>query len=176
MKKMFRPAQLLWVSLLFCLTLVAQTGTRVSQVEIKHVGPAATSDALIRANIRVKEGDAYQRTRVDEDVKNLYSTGYFYNIRIAQDGTPEGVKLTYVLQGKPTLNDIKFTGNKKYSAKKLLKNISSKVGAPLDDKKLFDDARAIEKLYEKAGYHKTTAKPVLSIDENAGRGTVNFEI
>jgi outer membrane protein insertion porin family len=176
MKKLFRPAQLLWVSLLFCITLFAQTGARVSKVEIKHVGPAATSDSLIRANIRVKEGDAYQRTRIDEDVKNLYGTGFFYNIRIAQENIADGVKLTYVLQGKPTLNDIKFTGNKKYSAKKLLKKISSKVGAPLDDKKLFDDAREIEKLYEKAGYHKTTAKPVLSIDENAGRGTVNFEI
>ncbi len=176
MKKLFRPERLLWVSLLFCLTLFAQTGARISTIEIKHVGPAATSDALIRSNIRVKEGDPYQRNRIDEDVKNLYGTGFFYNIRIAQENTADGVKLTYVLQGKPTLNEIKFTGNKKYSNKKLLKKITSKIGEPLDDKKLFDDARAIEKYYEKAGYQKTTAKPVVSIDENVGRGSVNFEI
>ena len=176
MKKLFRPERLLWVSLLFCLTLFAQTGARIAQIEIKHVGPPATSDAMVRSNIRVKEGDPYQRTRIDEDVKNLYATGFFYNIRIAQENVADGVKLTYVLQGKPTLNDIKFSGNKKYSNKKLTKKITSKVGEPLDDKKLFDDARAIEKYYEKAGYQKTTAKPVVSIDENVGRGSVTFEI
>src|SRR4051794_38418350 len=109
MKKLFRPQRLLWVSLLFCVTLFAQTGLRISKVEIKNVGPAATSDALILSNIRVKQGDAYQRTRIDEDVKNLYATGYFYNIRIAQENTADGVKLTYILQGKPTLTEIKFT-------------------------------------------------------------------
>ncbi len=176
MKKLFRPERLVWVFLFLLLPLVAQTGTRIAKVEIKHVGPPAASDGLIKSNIRVKDGDMYQRARVDEDVKNLYATGFFYNIRIGEEQSTEGITLTYVLQGKPTLTDIKFTGNKKYSARKLSKKLTSKVGQPLDDKKLFDDARGIEQLYEKAGYQKTKAKPNVSIDENAGHGSVTFEV
>ena len=57
---------------------------RVQQIEVRHVGPAAASDELVRANIRVKVGDPFQKTNVDDDVRNLYNTGYFYNIRVAQ--------------------------------------------------------------------------------------------
>ncbi|MFM8471582.1 MAG: POTRA domain-containing protein, partial [Limisphaerales bacterium] len=57
---------------------------RVQQIEIRHVGPASASDELIRANIRVKVGDPLQKTNVDDDVRNLYNTGYFYNIRVAE--------------------------------------------------------------------------------------------
>ena len=38
--------------------------------------------APIRSNIRIKPGDTYVRTVIDDSIKNLYSTGYFYNIRV----------------------------------------------------------------------------------------------
>src|SRR5690242_4246947 len=126
----------------FCLLLLltapllsAQTATKISKIEVKHVGPPATSDALIRANIRVKEGDTYQRGRIDDDVRNLYGTGYFYNIRVVEGRNADGIELVYVVQGNPTLTDIKFSGNKKFSNTKLSKKVTSKVGNPLEEKK-----------------------------------------
>src|SRR6266436_3637851 len=101
---------------LFVLTVVVAGGRaeaqfaegKVAKIEIKHVGPQSVSDELIRANIRVKVGDPYLRTAVDDDVRNLYATGLFYNIRVADEITPEGVALTYVVQGNPRLTEIKF--------------------------------------------------------------------
>jgi outer membrane protein insertion porin family len=149
---------------------------KVTRVEIKHVGPATVSDELIRANVRVKPGEPYLRTAADDDVRNLYSTGLFYNIRISEDNTRDGIVLTYIVQGKPRLTDIKFTGNKKFSNSKLLKKITSKVGQPLDERKLFTDTQEIQKSYQKSGYPSTQVKYVLNIDETAGRGTATFEI
>src|SRR5437773_227534 len=154
----------------------AQAANQIKKIEIKHVGPPAVSEALIRANIRVKEGDAYNRLAVDDDVRNLYTTGYFYNIQVTEERTGEGLILNDVLQGKPTITEILFSGNKKYSAAKLKKKIKSKVGQPLDERKLFEDAQEIQKTYEKAGYPKTGVKPVPSINQAIGRGTVTFEI
>jgi outer membrane protein insertion porin family len=51
-----------------------------------------------------------------------------------------------------------------------------KVGDALDEQKLFTDVQNIKKLYEKYGYADTQVKYVTSIDENAGHGTVTFEI
>jgi outer membrane protein insertion porin family len=90
--------------------------------------------------------------------------------------SPEGIVLTYVLQGKPRMTEVKFEGNKKYSDSKLRKKVTSKAGEPLDERKLFTDAQEIEKMYQKAGYPGTDVRYTLSIDENAGRGTATFEI
>ena len=149
---------------------------RVQQIEIRNLGPAAASDELIRANIRVKVGDPLTKTSVDDDVKNLHNTGYFYNIRVAEERVEGGVKLIYIVQGKPLLSDIKFTGNTKFTAAKLTKKLTSKIGLPLDERKLFTDAQEMQKSYQKAGYQRTKVEYKLSINENAGRGTVTFEV
>ena len=56
----------------------------------------------------------------------------------AEDG---GVVLTYVVQVRPRITEIKFEGNKKLSDSKLKKKITVKVGEPLDEQKLFTEVR-----------------------------------
>lgn len=164
------------LSLVFTLPSRAQTRPNVRKILIRHVGPPAVSDELARANIRLKEGEPYERNRVDDDVRTLYGTGYFYNIQVSEETVTEGITLTYVLQGKPLLTEIRFEGNKKYSRDKLLKKISSKAGEPLDERKVFSDSQEIKKTYQKAGYQKTEVKGVPAISEATGRATVTFEI
>src|SRR4026209_2721950 len=111
MNKFFRYALL--GLLLGAAPLFAQSPSQVKTVELKQVGPQAVSEPLIRANVRVKAGDNFSRVAVDDDVRNLYNTGYFYNIRIVEEPTVDGIILTYVLVAKPRLTDIKFVGNTK---------------------------------------------------------------
>ena len=178
MKLLLRLKGLWWLVLVAWVPLAAAqvSVNSVRRIEVKHVGPPAVSDDLIKANIRVKAGDSYQPTAVDDDVRNLYATGFFYNVQVTEQRADEGIVLTYVVQGKPRLTDIKFAGNKKYSDAKLKKKLTSKPGEPLDEHKLFNDSQAIHKLYEKVGYPRTEVKYVLNIDESAGRGTATFEI
>ena len=111
----------------------AQVGQTVEKIEIRHIGPPAASDSLIRANIRVKEGDTYTRTSVDDDVRSLYSTGYFHDIRVAYEPAEQGgINLIYVVQGKPVVTEIRFEGNEQYSRRKLMKKVTSKVGGSLE--------------------------------------------
>ena len=140
------------------------------------MGPAAVSDALVRANIRVKKGDNYNASAVEDDIRNLYGTGYFFNIRVGTENTDKGVLLTYVVQSKPIITEVRLVGNKKYGSAKLRKKIKSKVGEPMDERKLFLDAEEIRKFYEKAGLQKTKVDYKPSINESLGRGSVTFEI
>jgi outer membrane protein insertion porin family len=176
-KNLFRGCGLLWFLACLPIALGQVSPPKISKIEIQHVGPPAASDDLIRANIRVKVGDPYQRLAADDDVRNLYATGQFYVIRInVRPGENDSVILTYVVQGKPRLMDIKFQGNEEYSNTKLQKKLTSKIGEPLDEQKLFTDSQEIQKLYQKGGYPNTEVKYVLSLDESAGRGTVTFQI
>ena len=148
----------------------------IVRIDIKHLGPVSVSDDLIRANIRVKVGDPYRRLAIDDDIRNLYGTGLFYNIRVIEDRGADGVVLTYTVQSKPRLTEIRFQGNKKFSDTKLRKKLSSKVGEPLDELKVFTDAQEIEKMYQKSGIPRTTVNPRVNVEESTGRGTVTFEI
>src|ERR1039458_5689309 len=156
--------------------LAQRVSAKVVRIDIKHIGPPAASDELIRSNLRVKVGDLYLRAAVDDDVRTLYATGFFYNIQVMADDTTGGIILTYKVQGKPRLTEIKFQGNTKYKDAKLFKKISSKPDEPLDERKLFTDVQDIKTLYQKSGYPHTEVKYVLNIDENAGRGTATFQI
>ena len=177
MKSLFRLCGMVLLLLALGSAAWAQPSSlKVARVDIKHVGPPGVSDELIRANVRVKAGEPYIRTGVDDDVRNLYGTGLFYNIRVTEENGRDGLVLTYIVQGKPRLTDVKFTGNKKFSNSKLQKKITSKVGQPLDERKLFTDTQEIEKMYQKSGYPSTQVKYVLNIDESVGRGTATFEI
>jgi outer membrane protein insertion porin family len=175
------PAAVLFALLLaiFCLLPAARAqfaGPKINKIEIRHRGPVTVSDDLIRANIRVKVGDPYLVAAVDDDVRNLYATGFFYNIQIAREEGANGFTLVYVLQEKPRLTELKFQGNKKFSDSKLRKKLSTKINEPLDERKLFTDKQEIEQMYQKAGYPKTDVKYEPVIEEAAGRATVTFVI
>ncbi len=175
MNKLFRYAALaLWLGLASILS--AQTPSQVKKVELKQVGPQEVSEQLIRANIRVRPGDPYSTVAIIDDIRNLYGTGHFLNIRTIEEPSPEGLTLTYVLVAKPRVTDIRFVGNSKYDNKQLTKIIKSKVGQLLDERQLFADVQEIKKKYQNAGLQRTEVKYVLNPDENAGRATVTFEI
>jgi outer membrane protein insertion porin family len=151
-------------------------GPVIRAIEVRHVGPRAVSDQLVLSNIRVKPGDRYSRLNIDDDVRNLYATGYFFNIRVAEERGVEGLTLVYFVQGRPVLADIRFEGNERFSVRRLQRKVTARVGEPLDEAQLFKDARAIQELYERRGFFRTQVKYNLNVDENAGRGTVVFEI
>jgi len=164
--------------LLACASVVwAQpAGPKIVRVDIKFVGPASVSEQFVRANVRLKAGDAYFPGATEDDIHSLYATGQFYNIRATVDTAEGGVVLTYTVQARLRLTDIKLEGNKKLSDSKIKKKLTVKTGQPIDEQKLFTDSREIQKLYEKYGYAGTQVKYVLSMDEPAGRGSVTFVI
>lgn len=156
---------------------------KVTSITVSNVGPQSVSESLVRANIRIKEGDTFNRNSLDDDVRNLYSTGYFENVRVAEERRQDGISLMYIVWPRLKVTDVLFTGNKKYSSAKLMKKITSvekvkkdPIGKPLDERQIFADAQEIKKLYEKAGYPRTTVVPKVTPDERSGRATVTFEI
>jgi outer membrane protein insertion porin family len=165
--------------LVFCLTpaAFAQFGNqRVASIKVEHVGPQTVSDQLIRSHIRVKQGDPYLRSAVDDDVRGLYATGLFFNIRVAEESSRDGVVLTYIVQGNPRLTEINFEGNRKLSDARLRKRATSKVGQPFSERKLFTDTQEFRKMYQKAGQPRTEVRYRYTIDEAAGRATATFEV
>jgi len=178
MKSIIRP---LGISMLLgCATAAwAQeaAGPKIDRVDVKFIGPESVSEDFIRANIKLKAGANYLPGLTQDDVHSLYGTGQFYYISVLVDQADDGgVILTYKVEARPRITEIKVEGNNKLTDNNVKKKITVKVGEPLDEQKLFTDVQEIKKLYEKYGLADTKVKYVLNIDEATGHGTVTFQI
>ena len=152
-------------------------GPKIDSVDIQYIGPASVSEQFIRSHIQLQAGSIYLPAATESDIHSLYSTGQFYNIRVSvQQEADGGVGLSYIVQVKPRLTEIKIVGNVKMRTSKVRKKITTKAGQPLDEEKLFTDCQAITDYYEKQGFPGTTVKYVTDIDEVAGTGTATFQI
>jgi RNA polymerase sigma factor (sigma-70 family) len=160
----------------------AQTNVSLAQLHIAKVlltrikQPQTVSEELIRSNIAVKVGDSFERASVDVDVRKLYNTGWFSNVRVAESNSSEGVTLNYLLQEKPKLAQVRFSGNSQLDEKSLGSVVSSKDGQLLDERTLSADAQRIYQVYLKSGFPTAEVKYVLSVNEDTGEGDVLFQI
>jgi len=152
-------------------------GPKVDRVDVQFVGPASVSQEFVLGNIRLKAGATYQPNLTQDDVHSLYATGQFYNIRVKLDQADDGgMILTYIVQVRPRITEIRFEGNTKLSDAKLKKKVTFKVGEVLDEQKVFTAVQEIKKLYEKNGLSDTSVKYVLNIEQLTGHGIVIFHI
>jgi len=150
---------------------------KIDRVDIKFLGPATVSEQFIRSNIRFKAGDVYQPNLTQDDIRSLYATGQFRLIHVTDDQQGDGgVVLTYTVEVRPRVTEIKFTGNEKVKEAKLRKKLTTKVGDPMDEEKLFTAAQDMQKLYEKYGYPDSTVKYIPSVDEGTGHAIVTFNV
>ena len=151
----------------------------VQKITLQHVGQAAASDALIRANIRLRLGDPYSRKASDDDIHNLRNTGFFENVYVTEKQVAGGVEVTYTLVSKPVVTEILFEGNtggRKFRESKLRKKIRSRTGETLNRPRIFSDTRAILKEYQKGGYHQARVEYEVRHDEALGQATVVFQV
>jgi outer membrane protein insertion porin family len=180
MKSLFRPLGILFLLLLGgALAVQAQpAGIKIERVDIKFIGPASVSVALIRDNLKLKSGAVYVPGMASDDVHSLYATGQFYNVRISTEPADNGnIVLTYLVQVRPRITEINFEGNVKMKTSKLKKKVTVKVGDAMDEQKMFTDVQEIKKLYEKSGYADTKVKYIISGDlETTGHGTVTYQV
>ncbi len=116
------------------------------------------ADAIMNV-IKTKPGDRYQKSRLSEDLKRIFSMGYFEDVRIEADRKDvDGVlksKIIFTVKEKPTVRRIKVKGNKAVEEETLMKEITITEGSILNSSKIKANIRQIEALYEEKHYHNT---------------------
>ena len=74
-------------------TLWAQEGPVVREIKIEFEGPETVNRTIVMSNIRTAVGKALTREMVEQDVRNLISTGYFYDVRVSEEPITDGVRV-----------------------------------------------------------------------------------
>lgn len=152
-----------------------EIGLIVKNIEIRFAGPKTTNDSIILANLRTKVGEPFTQTQSDDDVRSLYATGLFSNVRIFQERLDDGgVKVVVLVQGKSKLKDVLFEGNKKFKGDKLRKEVKLKNGDTVSEKQIAEGAKAITEFYEKSGYQQVKVSYEANPDELTGETIVKY--
>ena len=136
----------------------AESRPRIASVSI--TGQKTVTEEKIRRHIKVRNGQIYDATLVRGDVRRLYSTRWFHNVRSSVKETAGGVHLTYQVFERPTIEAIRFIGNRRFLDKKLLKETGLKPADALNSFALREATRKIESLYKQAGLPETSVEVV----------------
>jgi outer membrane protein insertion porin family len=130
----------------------AQDQPLITQIDV--VGARKVEEATVRFKLKSRVGDPYSPDVVREDIKALYSLGYFEDIVVQADIFEGGLKLTFVLHEKPSIQSIRIVGNQKLATDKIKAKIDLVEGAITPPGALPKNAEKIRLFYEEEGYYQ----------------------
>ncbi|MBU4126299.1 MAG: outer membrane protein assembly factor BamA [Proteobacteria bacterium] len=107
----------------------------------------------IKKYIKTKPGDIFNPKNISEDLKSVYSMGYFEDIRIKSEDKPEGKTIIFIVKEKPTIRVINLKGNTVYDDDEIKEYLNIRTGSILNIFKINSNIRRIEELYKEKNYH-----------------------
>lgn len=143
-------AFLFFFSVVICAPAMA-SGETIRAVEF--TGNRRTSDETIRATIKTQAGQSLSIEAVDRDILALYTLGQFKDIRAESSPSSGGIKLTYILEEKPIIAEISFSGNRKIKSDDLRGDVTQHSFAALDERAVAESMEKIRASYAKKGYY-----------------------
>jgi outer membrane protein insertion porin family len=154
----------------------AENGPIVREINIEYIGPKTVAKTVILSNMRTTVGGVYSASSVEEDVRNLYATGFFTNLAIKDEPLGDGVRVNVVVQPKPLVKEIVIRGANKIKETRVRKEIKSKIGEPLSEQSISTDTDKIKDLYLGKGYNQVQVSYKIDTNEEFGRSVVTFII
>ncbi|MEJ7703243.1 MAG: POTRA domain-containing protein [Geodermatophilaceae bacterium] len=88
----------------------AQTGVKITSIEVQYTGPQTISRERILAQMRMAVGKEYSESIAEQDIRNLYSTGQIQNVRIFGQPDGNGVKVIVAVEIRALVNEIEIEG------------------------------------------------------------------
>ncbi|HET6327300.1 MAG TPA: BamA/TamA family outer membrane protein [Planctomycetaceae bacterium] len=132
-------------------------GEFIAQVLVE--GNTTIPTPAIMQKVRVSPGRKASVKSIQEDVRALWKTGWFYTVettfRHPVDG--QGQILVFKVFERPIVRSVQYLGNLEIKTKKLQEATGLKVGSPFDASANREAAKKIETLYrETEGYSEAT--------------------
>jgi len=139
--------------LLFPILVWAQT-----IVERRVDGNERLSDEAVLQYVSSKKGAVLDRIRVRDDLRALYNTGLFNDVRIDMEEASGGLRLVVVVSEKEYIQKFLYEGNSKVSTEDIEKALELKPPVLWDEALVKRTIEKIRKLYRDKGYYLVTVR------------------
>ncbi|CAG1005200.1 Outer membrane protein assembly factor BamA [Myxococcaceae bacterium] len=149
------------------------SGEQIAEVRVR--GNKRIEADAVKARVSSKPGDVYNPQQVAADVREVFGLGFFRNVRVLTEESPQGRILTFEVEENPVVRQIAIAGNDNLDGDKIRDALTLTTGATLDYPLLYENVARIESLYRAEGYYQ--AKVSQRIEPLAqGAVSVTFEV
>jgi outer membrane protein insertion porin family len=127
-------------------------------VEIVVLGNQKVTKDTITDKMKTKVGEQLSTTTLDQDLKDLFSLGFFDNLMVNLAPVGNGVEVAIIVVEKPTISAIVIKGNKKVKRKDLLKEITLHTFNILNEERLQESLEKMKAFYQEEGFYSVRIK------------------
>ena len=139
--------------------------------EIRVDGTQRIEPESVRSYMRVNEGDPFDPVRLNNSLKNIFSTGLFADVTLRR----EGDVLVVTVVENPIINRIAFEGNDRLSDDELTAEVVLRPRLVFTRTRLQPDVQRILEIYRRSGRYAVTIEPkIIRLPQN--RVDLVFEI
>ena len=139
-------------------------------------GNKTVSSSLILSKVKSKQGEAYKKNTVDEDIKRIYGLGYFSDVKAEIKEYENSLDITFVVTEKPPIGQIVFAGNKAFRDERLKKELKVKQDEILDERQLKESMKVIREMYYKKGYTHAKVDYAIRLDPVTNKAVVTIMV
>jgi outer membrane protein insertion porin family len=113
---------------------VGQTAQNTQTIEsIEPAGNRRIPRDTIMARVYTRPGDIYDEAALQRDLRSVWNTGYFDDVRIEREQGAKGWRITIYVREKPTIRTIDYKGLNSVSQSDVLERYKkTKVGLTVD--------------------------------------------
>ncbi|MCJ7773849.1 MAG: outer membrane protein assembly factor BamA, partial [Desulfobacterales bacterium] len=140
-------------------------------------GNSRIETEAIKRVIETEPGDVYLVKKLSEDLRRVYSTGYFDDIQVESEDGAEGKIIIFKVKEKPVVRTILITGNNPsiFEVEEIKDVLDITSGSILSVEKLRSSVEIIEDLYKDKNFHNVNVSyKITELDKN--QADVEFEI
>ncbi len=146
----------------------------VKLIDIK--GNKTINVSSILSKIKTRAGQPYLDTVISDDLKRLYNTGYFSDVRVKKIPYMGGVKVVIYVKEKPIVDEITFSKTRYIKIKAIKEKLKTVVGKFLDKRLLKEDINTIKQMYVNKGFTNAEVDVQSFVDDVTNKASVHFMI
>ena len=120
--------------------------------EIEFVGNKNNSSSDLLEYIEMKKGKILTEKLINDDLKALFATNFFYNIDIQAETLGDGVKIIFEVKERPKVSEIEFIGADEVFPSDLRDKMPLKEGDVITPEKVSATKEVILKKYKEEGF------------------------
>lgn len=121
-------------------------------LEVRVEGNRRVEPEVIRRALRTKKGEPFDPGRTAEDLRALWALGYFADVQLLVQRLPRGIVYVVRVEERPSIRDVKLSGNEELSEDDLKEAIEVKPFTILDLEGVRRTAKKIQDKYVEKGY------------------------
>ena len=153
---------------------VPQIKKTVVAVDVR--GNRIVSTNTILSKIQTKQGLSLKQQTVNEDIKRLYATGFFEDVKLEVEELPEGYKLIVEVDEKPIVKQVVLEGATSFKEDKLRKTLGVIEGQILDRKAVKKGEEEIRKLYADKGFRFVDLQATVNVDSQTKEAVITIKV